>query len=119
MVETIRGTVKKIAAAITNRRVLQCRCGRIVSMNTDRLPEVHMTVHKDGSGTLAFDRYGRGSSRYIWGNGVFADASGKGGMVDPILENIPDVNRVYRILMGQEPGAGLVTPGSTWMEGRK
>ena len=111
--------LKRTFYAITSRRVLQCRCGRIVSLNTDRLPEVHMTVHKDGSGTLAFDRYGRGNFRYAWGNGVFADASGKAGMVDPVLENIPDVNRVYRILMGQEPASGLVTPGNTWMEGKK
>lgn len=107
---------KRTFYAITDQRVLQFQGNRVTFLDRSHLPQIHVTVDRDGSGTIVFDRYGRGAGRYFWGNGVFADASGRSGQVDPILENIPDVNLVYRILCGQDQG--LTTPGVTWKESR-
>ncbi len=105
---------KRTYYAITNYRVMQFRGNKLTSLNRNTIPEIHMTMHRDGSGTIVFDRYRRGRSRYIWGGGAFADASGHAGQTDPMLENIPDVNAVYRILSGQS--TGLHMSGSTWNE---
>ncbi|MCI8947602.1 MAG: hypothetical protein HFI91_11210 [Lachnospiraceae bacterium] len=103
---------KRTYYAITDKRILQLQGNKLSVLERRQLPEMHMTVDKDGSGTIAFDRYGRGRFRYMWAGGLFADASGQSGQVDPLLENIPNVNQVYQILSGQIQE--LHSPGVTW-----
>ena len=105
---------KRTFYAITDQRVLQFQGKRVTFLDRAHLPQIHVTVDRDGSGTIVFDRYGRGQGRYFWGNGIFADACGRSGQMDPVLENIPDVKLVYRILSCQNQGPAA--PGVTWNE---
>ena len=93
--------------AITDKRVLQIRGGKLTCLDRNALPEIQLTVNRDGSGTIAF---GNGYSFQPWGQHAFRGFVGMHGNMygpsmrparydRPILENIRDVNQVYHILM--------------------
>ena len=84
---------KNTAYVITTRRIIRSRRGRVDSMSARSMPPMHATVHKDGTGTIRFGensyfRYRRNS--FDPNDGLF------------VLENIPDVIRVQRIIENME-----------------
>jgi len=100
---------KRTVYVITDKRVLQIRGGKMASLDRRTLPEIQLSVNRDGSGTIVFGNgYGLGPWARTWHRGVGMDGSMYGpsprsaryGCV--VLENIPDVNQVYRILMEKQ-----------------
>ncbi|WWR16772.1 hypothetical protein V1224_04875 [Lachnospiraceae bacterium JLR.KK008] len=87
--------------AVTDRRVLISRGGKISSLNRSCAPEMHMTVNRDGSGTIMFGNVRSNAYGYWW----TYHGSAQQDMNGFALENIPDVNQVYRLLMGVSPQA--------------
>ncbi len=87
--------------AITNRRILRCRRGRVSSLDRNAMPQMQMFVNKDGSGTITFGNVRRNSYGYWWSFSGMAQEGANGFS----LENVPDVNQVYRILSQQQGGS--------------
>lgn len=80
--------------AVTNKRILIYRSGKVSSLDRNYAPEMNMTVNRDGSGTIVFGEIRRNAYGYWWSY----TGSMKQNMNGFVLENIPDVNQVYRIL---------------------
>lgn len=82
---------KRTYYAVTNRRVLRLRGNNVTSVGLRPCPEMHTTINKDGTGTIYF---GPQISAY-YGNRRY------GGSASFSLENIPEVNQVFRMITEQ------------------
>ena len=88
---------KKTAYVITDRKIIRSRSGNIDIFELRNLPNMHITVHKEGYGTITFGReydyYYTRRHGYGYGRGylTYNDPT-------PSLENVPDVARVHQII---------------------
>lgn len=85
--------------AVTNRRVLRYRAGKLEALDKVRMPSLYTTIFKDGRGTLRFgkrndyyeEQYPAGFRRqWQWHDPVFS------------LENVEDPNRVELLIRSME-----------------
>ena len=85
---------KHTAYVITNKKILRLRRNKVDMLDGKNLPMIHVTVHKDGSGTISFELPTRNSwNSFSFGNqqtSVFA------------LENVPDIARVQQYISAME-----------------
>lgn len=82
---------KRTCYAVTDRRILRLRGNRVTTLSLRPCPEMHITIHKDGTGTISF---GAQMPAY-YGNRRY------GGAAPFLLENIPEANRVFRTITEQ------------------
>lgn len=84
---------KRTAYVITNRKIIRNRGNRIDMLQSGSLPDIHVSVNRDGSGTIRFG-YARGY------RGMRLSPEQNPGQFS--LENIPDVVRVQQLLRYME-----------------
>lgn len=82
---------KRTAYVITNRKILRARGNRIDMLDGKNMPPVHVTAHRDGSGTIRFgpDTFYRNGRGYRNPNFF-------------MLDNVPDVARVQQAIAAME-----------------
>ena len=80
---------KRTAYVITNKKIIRKRGKRVDMLGGTNMPQVHITTHADGSGTIRF------GSNYTF----YRNSFDTGRQVSTFaLENVPDVTRVHQII---------------------
>lgn len=82
---------KRTYYAVTNRRVLRLRGNNVDSLSCRPCPEMHMDIKKDGTGTIYFGSQAPSYYR----------ARRTPGTMPFSMENIPEVNQVFRTITEQ------------------
>lgn len=84
---------KRTAYVITNKKIIRLRGNKIDILDSKNMPPMHVSVYKDGSGTIRFgqpDYYGRRNNLFDSNSGLF------------VLEDISDVEKVQQLIHNME-----------------
>lgn len=81
---------KRTAYVITNKKIIRQRGNKIDMLDSKNMPPMHVTIHKDGCGTIRFGQ------AYVYHRNGYPLSDPNSALFS--LENIPDAAKVQQLI---------------------